>query len=145
MQGVNLSKKGHAGKLSPVSTPHLIMFSDAMFTTDAKGFAIRMLHSRPKMDHHIEIVALESQFCSIPDFNLPSPLTYHLKSYLRTTQSEIAERNYHHYNNNTTLSRCAFAQCLAKSVMYNGDGERNRDDRLGDMQEARNPSLPVRE
>lgn len=42
--------------------------------------------------HHIEIVALEAQFCPVPDFDLPSPFTYELISYAKTAQAEIAER-----------------------------------------------------
>jgi len=42
--------------------------------------------------HHIEIVALEVQFCPVAEFNLPSPFTYELKSYAKTAQLEIAER-----------------------------------------------------
>lgn len=47
--------------------------------------------SEPSQHHH-QIVALESRFCPIPDFKLPTPHTYSITSYPRTEITQIADR-----------------------------------------------------
>lgn len=43
-------------------------------------------------EHHLSIVALEADFCSIPKFSLPQPYTYTVQSYGETTADEVASR-----------------------------------------------------
>lgn len=43
-------------------------------------------------DYHHHIVALEAAICPIPEFSLPSPYTYDLTTYPKTTQAEIPSR-----------------------------------------------------
>lgn len=48
--------------------------------------------SPPEAKLHHHFIALETQFCAIPEFNLPEPYTYTLTSYPKTLQNQIAER-----------------------------------------------------
>jgi lactate dehydrogenase-like 2-hydroxyacid dehydrogenase len=45
-----------------------------------------------ELEHHHHIIALETQFCPIPEFQLPKPYTFTLTTYPKTVHGQIAER-----------------------------------------------------